>query len=217
MFPVKGKCCDFVSVIPARMTKVFSRKGLLRRNRSKRRFRAIPVIPAHWLWIHLSIKEARIKTEATGNPARKHPGARDSRVAHPATGGQRLHDPSCNRSVQTTMTTKACNNRSLWSTPTSWEEVCRRAAGRRHYNGVRRVLALARRREVARLLRVKGGLTTRGTQAAVARELGVSRSTISRDVAYLLRQSRPCPCCGALVAPPLPEETDCKDPGAAAS
>jgi hypothetical protein len=115
------------------------------------------------------------------------------------------------------MTTKACNNRSLWSADTCWEEVCRRAAGRRHYNGVRRVRALLRRREVARLLLVKGGLTTRGTQAALARELGVSRSTISRDVAYLLRQSRPCRCCGALTAPPLPEETGQEGPGAATS
>jgi hypothetical protein len=40
-----------------------------------------------------------------------------ARVAHPATGGQRLNDPSCIRSVQTTMTTKACNNRRLWSAP----------------------------------------------------------------------------------------------------
>jgi hypothetical protein len=80
-----------------------------------------------------------------------------------------------------------CNNRGPWSEQTSWEEVCRRAAGRRHYNSVRRFRALHRRCELVRLLSGKGGLTDRGTQARLARELGVSRSTVCRDMAVLLR------------------------------
>ena len=99
------------------------------------------------------------------------------------------------------MRQEACNNRP-WSELTSRDEVCRRAAGRRHYNSVRRFQAAIRRREVARLLCVQGGLTERGTQANLARQLGVSRSTVCRDIAWLLRQGRPCPCCGALTIPP---------------
>jgi hypothetical protein len=105
------------------------------------------------------------------------------------------------KSTQPTATEEVCNNRGHWSEQTSWDEVCRRAAGRRHYNSVRRFRATYRRCELARLLLVKGGLTDRGTQARLARELGVSRSTICRDVARLLRECRPCPCCGALTVP----------------
>jgi hypothetical protein len=46
---------------------------------------------------------------------------------------------------------------------------------------------VVRRCELVRLLSVKGGLTDRGTQARLARELGVSRSTVCRDMALLLR------------------------------
>ena len=104
------------------------------------------------------------------------------------------------------MPIKACNNRRPWSEPTAWEEVFRRAAGRRHYNGVRQFRATVRRCDVARLLRVQGGLTARGTQASLARQLGVSRSTVCRDVAWLLRQARRCPCCGALTIPPQEDD-----------
>jgi hypothetical protein len=107
--------------------------------------------------------------------------------------------------MEPTAPKKACNNRRPWSESAPWEEVCRRAAGRRHYNSVRRFAAALRRREVARLLSVEGGLTQRGSQARIAQQLGVSRSTISRDLAFLLQRSRPCPCCGALTAPPPPE------------
>jgi hypothetical protein len=93
------------------------------------------------------------------------------------------------------------NNRGSWSGPTSLDEASRRAGGRRRYNRVRRFLATYRRYQLARLLRDRGGWTDWGTQARLARELGVSRSTICRDVAFLLRESRPCPCCGALKLP----------------
>src|SRR5262249_36130351 len=92
-----------------------------------------------------------------------------------------------------------------WSQRIDTGAAYRRASGRRHYNSVRRFQATIRRREVARLLRVQGGLTTRGTQASLARQLGVSRSTVCRDIAWLLRQAPPCPCCGALTIPP-PED-----------
>ncbi len=84
-----------------------------------------------------------------------------------------------------------------WSDKTDWETVCRRASWRRHYNSVRWFRAHYRRSEVARLLNVQGSLFDRGTQARLARLLGVSRSTICRDVAYLLRLGWPCPHCGA--------------------
>ena len=95
---------------------------------------------------------------------------------------------------------------SAWSANASWEEVRRRAGGRRRYNAVRGLRALLRRREVARLLSVQGGLTYRGTQARLARQLGVSRATICRDLAYLMRQCYPCRCCGAMLTPPPQEE-----------
>jgi hypothetical protein len=102
------------------------------------------------------------------------------------------------------------NKRSGWSEPTSDDEAHRRAAGRRHYNSVRRFRATCRRLQVARLLCVQGGLTVHGTQARLARELGVSRATICRDVARLLRESYPCPHCGALLTPP-PEADPLED------
>jgi hypothetical protein len=86
-----------------------------------------------------------------------------------------------------------------WSAPTTADEVARRAGGRKHYNSWRRWLAFCRRHtEVARRLFAQGAWT-RGVQARLARELGVSRATICRDVQYLLRQGHyPCPHCRAL-------------------
>jgi hypothetical protein len=40
---------------------------------------------------------------------------------------------------------------------------------------------------------------TYGSQAAIARRLGVSAATISRDLAKLLPLVRECPACGSLV------------------
>ncbi len=63
----------------------------------------------------------------------------------------------------------------------SWEQVCRRAGGRRHYNSMRQFHATMRRHEVFAYWRASGGAW--GWQAEAARALGVNRSTISRDMA----------------------------------
>ncbi|MBI3966634.1 MAG: HTH domain-containing protein [Chloroflexi bacterium] len=90
-----------------------------------------------------------------------------------------------------------------WSAPTSNTEAYRRAGGRRHYNAWRRFMAVDRQRLVAQLALEEGfGFFQRGAQARLAKRLGVSRSTICRDVEALLdatRAGRPCPCCGHLV------------------
>jgi DNA invertase Pin-like site-specific DNA recombinase len=83
----------------------------------------------------------------------------------------------------------AAEHREAWAAPTGRDEVCRRASGRRHYNAVRRFRAVFRRLQVVRLLGAYG-LTRRGSQAKIARELGVSRSTVCRDMAFLWRASR---------------------------
>lgn len=65
--------------------------------------------------------------------------------------------------------------------------------GRRHYNAVRQFRASFRRRRVAELLLAEH------SQADIARMLGVHRSTICRDVAYLFEESRRegiCRVCG---------------------
>jgi hypothetical protein len=84
-----------------------------------------------------------------------------------------------------------------WSAPTSWDEVCRRKAGRDSYNSIRRVQRAERRYRVLELLTQYG--MDRGVQARIARELGVSRVTISRDVKALLFDHAPCPRCGSFV------------------
>ncbi|HTU88475.1 MAG TPA: HTH domain-containing protein [Gemmataceae bacterium] len=82
--------------------------------------------------------------------------------------------------------------------------IYRRAGARRHYNLVRHLKQTLRRKEVMRLLSCQGALFRRGIQTELARELGVSRSTICRDIAYLLRLGWPCPHCGAYTQPPEP-------------
>ena len=64
------------------------------------------------------------------------------------------------------------------------EQAYRRAGGRRRYNRQRHAAAAARRREVERLLNLYGH-KTRGVQARIARELGVSEATVSRDARWL--------------------------------
>ena len=66
-----------------------------------------------------------------------------------------------------------------WSQRTDPEKVAKRAAGRTHYNRVRQSHAFQRLREVVRLQGLFG--FGHGTQAEIARHLGVSRSTICRD------------------------------------
>ncbi len=75
-----------------------------------------------------------------------------------------------------------------WSDAVSAEQASRRAGGRRRYNRLRQDIAVVRRAKVARLLRTFG--VERGAQAQIARQLGVSEATISRDAAHLRSQSR---------------------------
>lgn len=87
--------------------------------------------------------------------------------------------------------------RTAWAAPTTDAEVAARAAGRRRYNSVRRFRAQLRRIEVLNLIGTYGGLH-RGVQASIARTLGVSQATISRDLRGLLAPDRLewCPLCG---------------------
>lgn len=64
--------------------------------------------------------------------------------------------------------------------PKSAEEAHRRAGGRRRYHAQRRRAAEERRGRVAELIIQWGWM--QGTQARLARELGVSEATISRDM-----------------------------------
>ncbi len=64
--------------------------------------------------------------------------------------------------------------------PKSAEEAYRRAGGRRRYHTQRRREAEERRARVAELVMRWGWV--QGTQVRIARELGVSEATISRDM-----------------------------------
>jgi hypothetical protein len=73
-----------------------------------------------------------------------------------------------------------------WTAPTSNAEAHRRAAGRRRYNAMRHWLQVARRNRLLGCTR-----TGYGVQAALARVLGVSRSTICRDLAAIAAGYKP--------------------------
>jgi hypothetical protein len=66
--------------------------------------------------------------------------------------------------------------------PLTFDEVCRRAGGRRRYNLNRRAEMFARRIIILSRIPRDPGCTRRGWCAALAREFGVSRATISRDI-----------------------------------
>lgn len=89
--------------------------------------------------------------------------------------------------------------RATWGAPVSDAEAHARAGGRRHYNAWRRDLALYRRMRLMQIAGASGlNLWRHGAQAILARRLNVSRSTISRDIAALLREyqvGKPCPLC----------------------
>ena len=70
-----------------------------------------------------------------------------------------------------------------WSARTSPGECCARAGGRRRYNEVRAHNASLRRLRVLELLRTFG--SGHGAGARIARALGVSAATVSRDLARL--------------------------------
>lgn len=68
-----------------------------------------------------------------------------------------------------------------WSATTDFETVCRRAAGRRRYHAKRQAEARERFKIVLAATFSPEG-QKQGTQAELARALGVHRSTICRDV-----------------------------------
>jgi predicted naringenin-chalcone synthase len=89
--------------------------------------------------------------------------------------------------------------RAVWSESVSTDEAHARYLARRRYNALRRDQAALRRVEVAELIVAAGGFLVPGVRSRIAAKLGVHRSTVSRDVAALLRglPSPWCPCCGA--------------------
>jgi len=84
-----------------------------------------------------------------------------------------------------------------WTALTTLDEVRRRAGGRNRYNSLRRDMAAFRRLDVIRLVRRFHGLR-RGVQARIARELGISEATVSRDLQALLHRGYVCPTCGSI-------------------
>lgn len=90
------------------------------------------------------------------------------------------------------------NKMTAWSARTSAAEAIARAGGRRRYNASRSFNAILRRAEVIRRLGVYG--PGRGSKARIARELGVSRSTVTRDVQAVVDVHRhPCPTCSTVI------------------
>jgi len=77
--------------------------------------------------------------------------------------------------------------RSEWRAPTGKIDCYLRASGRRRYNAERFYAAFDRRHAMVAPL-IAGGLR-RGDVTRIAERLGVSKSTISRDIAMLRRLS----------------------------
>jgi hypothetical protein len=77
----------------------------------------------------------------------------------------------------------------------TWDEVCRRAGGRRHYNHWRQTIRQLRRLQVLRLL---DGYPVfhRGAVRGIARQLNVHPSTICRDIKALNQEFQRCHQCG---------------------
>lgn len=76
----------------------------------------------------------------------------------------------------------------------SWDEVCRRASARRHFNSVRKLRAEIRRFEIADYVRRHG--LPYGAQKLPAVQFKVSRATICKDLREIRRSYAPCPSCG---------------------
>jgi hypothetical protein len=85
-----------------------------------------------------------------------------------------------------------------WGARTTWDEVCRRNAGRKKYHAIRRFKRRLRQRQVLDLVS-KYGLG-HGTQSRISRDLGVSPATVCRDIKTLLESCTACPRCGSLVS-----------------
>src|SRR5262245_9818981 len=77
-------------------------------------------------------------------------------------------------------------NANEWNRTVSNAEAFHRASGRRHFNAMRKLEQTLRRRRVVKLLELYGFYRT---GASIARQLGVSRSTICRDVKALLAEA----------------------------
>ena len=90
------------------------------------------------------------------------------------------------------------------------DEINRRAGGRRKYQAMRRLSALLRRGQISELLKETG--FRHGAQAEIARALGVSESTISRDFRDIKARFKPCPTCGAVKAIRNPAPEPLTDP-----
>jgi hypothetical protein len=73
------------------------------------------------------------------------------------------------------------SNNSGWGTYTTFDEVCRCASGRRHYNSWRTFLRHERRLKVFELLG-RFGMFEHGVLARIAAELRVSRETVREAV-----------------------------------
>jgi hypothetical protein len=82
-----------------------------------------------------------------------------------------------------------------WSASMPADVRFKRAGGRRHYNARRQSLALFRLTQLASLL-MRYGWPAHGSQALVARALGVSEATISRDMKAVRTMVGHCPECG---------------------
>src|SRR5690349_18638950 len=78
--------------------------------------------------------------------------------------------------------------------PESWNEICKRASGRRHYNSVRTQQANLRRYEIREHLRTHGSY--HGIQKALAARYKVSPATISKDMAAITQSAVRCSSCG---------------------
>jgi hypothetical protein len=77
--------------------------------------------------------------------------------------------------------------RQEWGRRTSWEEVCRRAAGRRKWNEQRRRFVGQVCDELVLPLLLGYGFDSWGVCARIAREIGVSRATVCRYRQKILR------------------------------
>ncbi len=75
--------------------------------------------------------------------------------------------------------------RSDWSRPTTADIAYRRAGGRARYNAQRQMAAFERREWLRKAL--GGQAPRRGDLASLARRMGVSKATASRDVALIRR------------------------------
>jgi hypothetical protein len=94
----------------------------------------------------------------------------------------------------------------IWSSPVSNTEAARRAGGRRRHNALRHDRAMLRRARIVEEWKhttMFGGpnMFAYGGKVRLARELGVSRATITRDLAFIRTAwgRLPCPTCGSQV------------------